>query len=110
MDSLLILGRQPQLGLAELESLYGSDKLLPLTRHSVILKVDPCLVAFDRLGGSLKFAKVLTELKTTDWPAIEQFLAEAAPLQAQKLPAGRLKLGLSLYGFDLNPKAITASG
>jgi hypothetical protein len=50
----MILGRQPALGLAELESLYGGDKLRPVGNKVVIVDVDPCLLAFDRLGGSLE--------------------------------------------------------
>jgi predicted HAD superfamily phosphohydrolase YqeG len=67
MQSLLILGRQPELGLAELESLYGADKLSPLGSQAVIVDVDPCLLAYDRLGGSTRFCKILTTLETNSW-------------------------------------------
>ena len=50
MQSLLILGRQPSLGLAELESLYGASALTTVGNQAVIVDVDPCLLAFDRLG------------------------------------------------------------
>ena len=51
MQSLLVLGRQPELGIAELESIYGAAKLKPIGGKAVIVDVDPCLLAFDRLGG-----------------------------------------------------------
>src|SRR5487761_1448924 len=108
MQSLLILGRQPDLGLAELESLYGADKLIPLNKHAVIVDIDPCLLAFDRLGGSIKFCKVLTELNTNNWPEIETFLCKVSPEQSKQMPAGKMQLGLSLYGFNLSPSAIIA--
>ena len=55
MQSLLILGRQPALGIAELESIYGADKIQVVSEKVVIVDEDPCLLAFDRLGGSVKF-------------------------------------------------------
>src|SRR4051794_2242006 len=58
MQSLMILGRLPALGTAELESLYGADKVKLVGTQAVIVDVDPCLLAFDRLGGSVKFCKV----------------------------------------------------
>jgi tRNA G10 N-methylase Trm11 len=110
MQSLLILGRQPALGLAELESLYGADKLQPLGSQAVIIDVDPCLLAFDRLGGATKFCKVLTILPTTNWKKIEQFLRQTAPGHSQQMAEGKLRLGLSLYGFTESLKQIEATG
>ncbi|MEI9913553.1 MAG: hypothetical protein WDN66_00865 [Candidatus Saccharibacteria bacterium] len=109
MQSLLILGRQPELGLAELESLYGSDKLTLLQKQAVLIDVDPCLLAFKRLGGSLKFAKLLTTLDSTNWEDIEKFLSESAPEHSKTMPAGKMTFGLSVYGFDINPQTISKS-
>jgi tRNA G10 N-methylase Trm11 len=109
MQSLLILGRQPALGLAELESLYGADKLQPVGDQAVIVDVDPCLLAFNRLGGSLKFCKVLTILETTQWPEIQKFLEKAAPEHAKTMPEGKMHLGLSVFGLDISPQRIVAT-
>ena len=106
MQSLLILGRQPALGLAELESLYGAAKLRPAGRKAVIVDVDPCLLAFDRLGGAVKFAKVLAELNTTDWQEISTFLAQAAPGHSRAMPPGKMHLGVSSYDFEKTPKEV----
>src|SRR5579863_5743173 len=110
MQSLMILGRQPALGLAELESLYGNTKLQPVGEQAVVVGVDPCLLAFDRLGGSIKFCKVLTELPTTDWREIEKFLIEVSPDHSKNMPAGKMTLGLSLFGFKDPLKQIGATG
>ena len=110
MQSLLILGRQPELGLAELESLYGAARLSPLGSHAVIVDVDPCLLAYDRLGGSTRFCKILTTLDTNNWEDIEKFLTEVSPEHSKTMPEGKMYLGLSLIGFNLSPKAINASG
>lgn len=110
MQSLLILGRQPALGLAELESLYGADKLEPIGEHAVIVDVDPCLLAFDRLGGSIKFCKLLTTLDTVHWRAIEKFLIDVAPGHSQTMPEGKMLLGLSNIGFDVGIRQLEATG
>ena len=110
MQSLLVFGRQPELGIAEVESLYGANKLLPLTDQAALVDVDPCLLNFDRLGGSVRFCKVLTKLPPQDWPSLKQFLIEIAPKQSVNMPAGKMYLGLSLIGFKLSPKEINALG
>ncbi len=110
MQSLLILGRQPALGLAELESLYGADKLQPLGNQAALLDIDPCLLEFDRLGGSVKFAKLLTTLDTTNWGQIEKHLLQVAAAHSLKMPDGKMQLGLSLYGFNEGTKRIEATG
>lgn len=110
MQSLLILGRQPKLGLAELESLYGADKIRSVGDKVAVVDVDPCLLAFDRLGGSLKFCKILTTLETTDWHQTEKFLLKVSPAQSQKMPAGKMQLGLSAIDLKVDLKQILATG
>lgn len=104
-QSLLILGRQPALGLAELESLFGADKVTPAGDQAALLDIKHEDVPFARLGGSMKLAKVLNVYDTTDWMAIEKQLRKAIPAHLQYVPEGKLKFGLSVYGF---PPSISA--
>ena len=99
MQSLLILGRQAELGLAEIESLYGSAAVRPVGTQAAVIDVDPCLLAFDRLGGAIKFCKVLTTLDTVSWKEIERFLIKVSPDQSRMMPEGKMHLGLSLYDY-----------
>ncbi len=107
MQSLCILGRQPALGMAELESLYGSDVITPIDNIATLLDIDPCLLAFDRLGGSIKFCKVLTTLETNKWEDIEKFLIEVSPDHAKDMAGGKMNIGLSLYGLKIDPRRLT---
>lgn len=107
MKSLLILGRQPEIGIAELESLYTPTKVTPINQQVVLVDVDPCLLAFDRLGGAIKFAKVLTTLPTSSWTNAEKFLLKVAPDFAKTMPVGKMHLGISDYGFSLTPRDIS---
>lgn len=110
MKSLLILGRQPALGLAELESLYGPSAVEAVGGQAAVVDVDPCLLAFDRLGGSIKFCKLLTILDTTNWGQIEEFLIDISPDQSRMMPEGKMLLGLSLYGFNESIRRIESTG
>lgn len=109
MQSLCVLGRQPALGLAELESLCGASAVRSLG-DTALIDVDPCLLAYDRLGGSIKFCKVLATIDSDKWPEILKFLCQVAPDQVAKMPEGKMHLGLSLHGFNLSSAKIMAGG
>ncbi len=106
----MILGRQPELGLAELESLYGPAKVRKVGGKAAVVSVDPCLLAFDRLGGSVKFCKILAGLDTTDWKEIEKFLLKVSPGQSGRMPEGKMRLGLNVIGLDVSLKRLEATG
>ena len=54
---IAILGRQPALGAAELERLYGSDCTRWFSDHTILVESD--MFDFNRLGGSLKAGRVI---------------------------------------------------
>ncbi len=108
-ESLCILGRQPAIGLAELESLYGAELVQPVGVHAALLNMKPGDVPFAFLGGTVKFCKVLTELDTTRWHEVQKFLVKAVPEHAKSLPGGKLRLGLSIYGLKVEPRQITGT-
>ncbi|MDB5169519.1 MAG: hypothetical protein JWO41_875 [Candidatus Saccharibacteria bacterium] len=110
MQSVLILGRQPVLGLAELESLYGAAAVRSVSSHAAVVDVDPCLLAFDRLGGAVKFCKLLTTLDTIQWKKIETFLIQNTPEHSKMMPEGKMTLGLSAIGLDVNIRQMEATG
>ena len=55
--SLCILGRQPKLGLAELESLYGQEHVKPVP-GAALLDIVVGDINFKKLGGMLKVAQL----------------------------------------------------
>lgn len=108
-DTVAILGRQPALGLAELESLYGADNVQPLP-GAALVSVIPADFPMDRLGGTMKAAKLLTFLPFTDWEKIEAYLAMALPKHVPVIPEGKIRLGLSSYGLKVSIKRQNATG
>lgn len=107
--SILILGRQPALGLAELESLYGAEAVQPLGSSAALLNKPADEVEFTRLGGSLKLAKVLTELPSHDWESCIKYIEKSLPGHLGYLPEGKLKLGLSAFGMNVKADQISRS-
>ena len=105
-QTLCILGRQPALGLAELESLFGGKKIKPVGNEAVIVDIDPTEFPFKRLGGSIKAAKLLTRLDFADWQKITDYLVEHVPKHTCCIPEGKLTFGLSVYGLDVKVKDI----
>jgi len=110
MKSLIILGRQPALGTAELESLYGPNVLRVISEDAVVLDIMPEQIQFNRLGGSVKLAKILNVLDYTDWSKIEKYLGVMIPDHLQYVPEGKFKLGLSTFGLRVRPDVINATG
>jgi tRNA G10 N-methylase Trm11 len=72
--------------------------------------VEPPQINFFRLGSMVKFCKVLTVLDTNDWNKIEQFLIQVSPGHAQNMEPGKLTIGLSTYGMNVNIRRLQASG
>jgi tRNA G10 N-methylase Trm11 len=99
-QTLCILGRLPALGLAELESLYGADHVRPLGGHA-LLDVPAEEINFQRLGGTIKVAKVLAHLSYTNWPKLAKYLVDKIPEHLQHVPEGKFTLGLSVYDLSV---------
>lgn len=111
MSLIAILGRQPEIGVAELESVLGSDKVSRVFQ--------PCFVELDadfnsswanRLGGTIKIVEVCKVLSTTDWRSIEKTLIEYAQEMETNLPEGKLTIGISAYGLNTNKSRLQATG
>jgi len=106
-----ILGRQPALGLAELESLFGPQKIQPVGGGmAAILETEPTAFPLQRIGGTMKAAKLLTYLPYTNWEKIEEYLVTELPKHTCCLPPGKVRLGLSTYGFTMSVRHLNATG
>lgn len=106
--SLCILGRQPDLGLAELESLYGAKHIRPLS-GAALLDIPADAINFKRLGGTVKVARILSELSYDDWPRLSSYLIEKIPSHLVGLQKGKFTLGLSIYGLKVPLRNIQAT-
>jgi SAM-dependent methyltransferase len=109
--SICILGRQPELGLAELESLYGAEVVSLVNAKVASVELPTDSVDFDRLGGSTRLAGVLSEVPSTNWKLVEKELQKVVRSTAFALPtSGKFHLGLSAVGFDISAARLNAVG
>jgi len=106
--SLCILGRQPALGLAELESLFGAEHTMPLGSHA-LLDIPAQDINFKNLGGTIKTAKVLAVIESVKWPDLALYLIDKIPEYTKRLPDGKFTLGLSVYDLPPSVKQIEAT-
>lgn len=93
---IALLGRQPALGMAELEQLYGatatawwSDNVAQVTAEGL---------AIDRLGGSQKLGRIVLRTPERSWPAVARQVAD----HYSHHWAGanhKITLGISALGF-----------
>lgn len=105
--SICILGRQPALGLAELESIYGAGHVRPAAGHA-LLDIPAEQIDFRRLGGTIKTARILTERPTANWDKLAAYFIEKVPPFVKDMDEGKFTLGLSLYGYRVPVKKIQA--
>ena len=98
---LAILGRQPELGLIELESLCGSQNVTLFGKTASLIQG---VVELDRLGGVIKLAAVLYQGPKADILSLELDWAALMP------GAGKTTFGLSYYGARTTPRFVLAVG
>lgn len=109
-SSVCVLGRQPALGLAELESLYGASSVSLISDQIAGLSLPADQVDFKRLGGSTRAAEVIAEVPSKLWKDVEKQLAKSIAAIATDMPEGKLRIGLSAFGIPVTPAKLNASG
>ena len=104
---IAILGRQPALGMSELEHLYGARDVRWFSSHTAVIAT-PTL-NFEQLGGSLKAGRIVGELPHGDW---RQASTKIVQLYIKKWSKneGKITLGISAYGFDVSTRDIQKTG
>lgn len=108
--SLFILGRQPELGRAELESLFGANQTEVVGQQAIACSLPWDEIPFDRLGGSIRLAESLGVFNTVEWRDIARQLIKLTRQQIGLLPEGKIKLGVSAFGLSVQPQQLMATG
>lgn len=106
---IAILGRQPALGLAELERLFGNVRRF--SDHSALIDTD-AVIDIERLGGSLKVGRVVLDLpggKKNDWRSVSMAIVNH---YAKKYAGheGKITLGISAYEIPTNVREVQKTG
>lgn len=104
---IAILGRQPTIGIAELERRFGSDAVRWFSDQSAF--VDTNDLSIDFLGGTQKAGRVVAELPKSDWRAASTKIVQAYT-KAWSAHAGKITLGISAYGFGTSARDVQKTG
>jgi tRNA (guanine10-N2)-dimethyltransferase len=104
---IAILGRQPALGMGELEATYGSDNVRWFSDQSATIASSS--FSIDQLGGAQKAGQITAQLSNGDWrrasvKIVQTYLKEWTGFE------GKLTLGISAYGFDVSPREVQKTG
>ena len=108
MKSLLFLGRQPNLGIAELESVYGADHLTFIWDKFVTSDLPIESFNLNRLGSVLKIAEIIDEIPLTQMKEIDFPLAEVTSKHLKdNAVSSKFNLAISSYGSGMNTSELT---
>lgn len=103
---IVILGRQPELGVAELERRYGAENVKWLSSVSAL--VDSDSIDVNQLGGSVKSGEVIFEGRG-NWRDISQKLVRHyQDLWSSR--SGKITLGISAYDFGVSAREVQKTG
>lgn len=102
---IAMLGRQPHIGMAELERVFVKTRWFA---HDCAI-VDADSFDIQRLGGTVKAGRIVHELSGTDW---RQTSMEIVRLYSDKWSeaTGKITLGISVYGFKVSPRDVQRTG
>lgn len=104
---MTILGRQPELSLAELEAVFGGDSVRPFSSEAAVITS----TTFDvqRYGGVQKAGRVVAELERAPWDRLSRDIMQRYAREL-KNDEGKLTLGVSVYGQDVSPRDVQRTG
>jgi tRNA (guanine10-N2)-dimethyltransferase len=104
---IAILGRQPAIGIAELERLYGSDSVSWFSDNVACITTGS--LDFEQLGGSQKAGKAILELEGGNWQAVSKKVIHHY-LEKTKGIDHKVTLGISVYGFPIRSADVQKTG
>jgi tRNA G10 N-methylase Trm11 len=101
LNYIAILGRQPELGLVELESVLGSSAVAPFGRQAAVLDE---AIEIGRFGGVMKVGEIMYRGPLASLQALP-VMVDALPMNESKTP-----FGLSGYGLRDSAASFRAAG
>lgn len=104
---IAILGRQPELSIAEIERVYGQESITPISPQAAL--VDSPAFDVNLLGGTQKAGRVVFETDKSDWPRLSKKIAQHCVDDWSNVES-KITLGISAYGFDIDPRIVQKTG
>ena len=101
---IAILGRQPSIGIAELESVFGGEKIRVLGDYACLIETEKLNVS--HFGSILKTGQVAFEINSTDWREVSKKMTKIFEQDFSNFE-GKITLGISTYGLKLRPNELS---
>ena len=109
---IAILGRQPEISIAELEAVYGTQNVQKISDQAATVNCDN--FSIDNLGGTIKCGQVITKIKSqkSDHNTLLQASKIIVEKYTKKLSHSQKKitLGISFYGNKTDPRNVQKIG
>ena len=93
---IAILGRQPEIGIAELESIFSGENIRVLGQSACLINTPK--INISHFGSILKVGEVVFELKTQDWKTISEKIVKDF-VRDFKNANHKITLGISSYNI-----------
>lgn len=106
---IALLGRQPELSIAELERVYGDVDWFSEQTATFETNSDSVMVNIQRLGGSQKLGKVIMEGPAGDWRKASDAIVRHYAQEWARFD-GKITLGISAYDFQTNSRDVQKTG
>lgn len=104
---IAILGRQPEIGIAELERMFGGNNVTPFSSQTATFEA----TEFDiqDFGGILKAGQVQFEMNNNDWRTVGSKIIN---FYSEKWSTfeGKITIGISVYDMPVKSRDIQQTG
>lgn len=109
---IAILGRQPEISIAELEAVYGAERVKKISSQAATIDSDN--FSIDNLGGTIKCGRVVSRVRSqkSDRHTLLQASKIITEKYAKNLSHSQKKItfGISFYGNKVDPRNIQKIG
>ena len=109
---IAILGRQPEISIAELEAVYGAERVKKISSQAATIDSDN--FSIDNLGGTIKCGHVVSHVKSQK--SDHYTLLQASKIIVEKYTKNlshsqkKITFGISFYGNKVDPRNIQKIG
>lgn len=103
---IALLGRQPELSMAELERVFTAVSWF--SPQTALIETDD-VIDVQHLGGSQKIGRTILTLDTTDWRRVSDAVIKHYS-KAWSTADGKITLGLSAYDFSASARDVQKIG
>lgn len=110
---IAILGRQPDISMAELESVFTKPNVQLVS--GAVATIASSSIDLSILGGSTKVGKIISQVPSKSKKDSDRFLEASRHITDYYLKKwqdhpGKITLGISAYGFQVSPRSVQKTG